>query len=93
MDSATISEIFRNLVPIVLMIGLFLFARLALKSKNLRSVEAGIAISLIMWAVSETLHVMSLLGALEGETTEDMVEVIHTAAMVAFGVFIVLRLK
>ncbi len=93
MDITTISEIIRNLVPFVLMIGLFLFARLALRSKNLRSVEAGIAIALIIWAVSETLHAMFLLGALKGETTEDMVEVLHTVAMVAFGVFIVLRLK
>ena len=81
-----------DLVPILLIIALIIFVRLAIKSKSISSLQAQLSIFLIIWIVAELLRALLVIGVIT--TTPDLELLgleIHTVSMVAFGAFILLR--
>jgi len=79
-------------VPIALGIAFVLFAWLAIKSKTIRSLQAQLAIFILIWDVAEFLRSLLLLNVINASASLQLLGLeIHTAAMVLFGAFILLR--
>jgi hypothetical protein len=79
-------------VPIALAIAFILFAWLGIKSKTIRSLQAQLAIFILIWDVAELLRSLLLLKVINASASLQLLGLeIHTAAMVSFGVFIILR--
>lgn len=92
MDLVAISSITRNLVPIMLIIALFLFMRLGIRAKSLRSVQAELSIFIVIWVIAELIRAMLLLGITETDPTLEFLSMItHTISMIAFGFFMTFR--
>ena len=81
-----------DLVPIALIFALILFVRLALKSRTLSSLQTQLSIFLIIWIVSELLRAFIVIGIISENPSLDLLGFeIHTASMVAFGLFLLFR--
>jgi hypothetical protein len=79
-------------VPIALAIAFILFARLAIKSKTVRSLQAQLSIFILIWDVAELLRSLLLLNVISASASLQLLGLeIHTIAMVAFGAFMLLR--
>jgi hypothetical protein len=79
-------------VPIVLVVALVVFSNLAFKSKSLNSLQAQLSIFLIIWTVAEILRSLITVGIISATYSTELFGLeVHTAAMVAFGFFIVFR--
>jgi len=80
------------LVPVSLIIAFILFARLAIVSKSIRSLQAQLSIFIIVWIVAELLRSLLLLNVISASASLQLLGLeIHTAAMLAFGVFMLSR--
>ena len=87
-----ISSALRNLVPVMLVVALVLFARLAIKSKSLSSLQSQLSVFLMIWIVAELLRALLAVGLIAATSTLQILGFeIHTAAMVAFGGFLIFR--
>jgi hypothetical protein len=87
-----VSEALRNLVPLMLIVALILFARLAIKSKSLSSLQSQLSVFLMIWIVAELLRALLALGLVAATPALQLLGFeIHTAAMVAFGGFLLFR--
>lgn len=87
-----VSDTLRNFVPVMLVIALILFARLAFKSKGLSSLQSQLSIFLIIWIIAELLRALLNLGLIAATSALQLLGFeIHTVAMVAFGVFLLFR--
>jgi hypothetical protein len=87
-----ISDSLRNIVPVMLIVALVLFVRLAIKSKSLSSLQTQLSIFLIIWTVAELLRAFLDIGVLAASASLQLLGFeIHTAAMVAFGGFLLFR--
>jgi hypothetical protein len=79
-------------VPLALAIAFILFARLAIKSKTIRSLQAQLAIFILIWDLAELLRSLLLLNVISASTSLQLLGFeIHTVAMVSFGVFMIFR--
>jgi hypothetical protein len=79
-------------VPAGLIISLFLFGRLALKSKSLLSLQTQLSIFLIIWIAAELLRSLLVLNLIQASLQLQLIGFeIHTVAMVTFGAFLLLR--
>lgn len=88
----TLPEASTYAVPIVLAITLLIFARLAIKSKTISSLQSQMSIFLIIWVVAELLRSLLLLHIFTAPPSLQLLGFeIHTAAMIAFGFFIIFR--
>lgn len=82
----------RDLVSLPLIISMILFARLAIKSKSVASLQAQLSIFLMIWIAAELLRSFQTLGIINASTSLQLLGLeIHTAAMIAFGGFIFFR--
>jgi len=80
------------LVPVTLAIAFILFARLAIVSKSLRTLQAQLSIFVLIWVVAELLRSLLLLNVISATLAMQTLGLeIHTAAMVAFGAFMLSR--
>jgi len=80
------------LVPVSLIIAFMLFARLAIVSKSIRSLQTQLSIFIIVWIAAELLRSLLLLNIISASTSLQVLGLeIHTAAMIAFGVFMLSR--
>jgi hypothetical protein len=80
------------LVPVSLAIAFILFARLAIVSKSLRTLQAQLSIFILIWIAAELLRSLLLLNVFSASASLQLLGLeIHTAAMVAFGVFMLSR--
>ena len=87
-----ISSALRNLVPVMLVVALVLFARLAIKSKSLSSLQSQLSVFLMIWIVAELLRALLAVGLIAATPALQLLGFeIHTAAMVAFGGFLLFR--
>lgn len=87
-----ISTPLRNLVPVMLVVTFFLFARLAIKSKSLSSLQSQLSLFLMIWIVAEMLRALIGLGVIAATPALQLLGFeIHTLAMVAFGGFLMFR--
>jgi hypothetical protein len=88
----TIPETATYLVPVTLIIAFILFARLAIVSKSIRTLQAQLSIFIIVWIVAELLRSLLLLNVISASESMQLLGLeIHTAAMLAFGVFMLSR--
>ena len=79
-------------MPIALGIAFILFARLAIKSKTIRSLQAQLSIFILIWDVAELLRSLLLLNVISASASLQLLGLeIHTVAMVAFGTFMLVR--
>jgi hypothetical protein len=79
-------------VPIALAIAFILFARLAIKSKSISSLQAQLSIFILIWDIAELLRSLLLLNVISASPSLQLFGLeLHTFAMVAFGVFIISR--
>ena len=80
------------LIPIALIIAFILFARLAIISKSLRTLQAQLSIFILIWVAAELLRSLLLLNVISASASLQLLGLeVHTAAMVAFGVFMLSR--
>jgi hypothetical protein len=80
------------LVPVALAVAFILFARLAIVSKSLRTLQAQLSIFILIWIVAELLRSLLLLNVISASLAMQTLGLeIHTAAMVAFGAFMLSR--
>jgi|SRR5579872_1380332 len=80
------------MVPISLGIAFILFARLAVVSKSIRTLQAQLSIFILIWDAAELLRSLLLLNVFTASEPLQLLGLeIHTAAMVAFGVFMLSR--
>jgi hypothetical protein len=87
-----ISVALRNLVPVMLIVALVLFARLAIKSKSLSSLQSQLSAFLMIWIVAELLRALLAVGLVAATPALQLLGFeIHTVAMVAFGGFLLFR--
>lgn len=87
-----ISDSLRNLVPVILLIAFLLFARLAIKSKSLSSLQSQLSVFLMIWIVAELLRALLNAGMIAATPALQLLGFeIHTLAMVAFGGFLLFR--
>ena len=83
----TLPETATYLVPVTLIVAFILFARLAIISKSIRSLQAQLSIFIIVWIVAELLRSLLLLNVFSASASLQTLGLeIHTAAMLAFGV-------
>jgi len=88
----TIPETATYFVPVTLIIALIPFGRLAIISKSIRSLQAQLSIFIIVWIVAELLRSLLLLNVISASSSLQTLGLeIHTAAMLAFGVFMLSR--
>ena len=88
----TLPETATYFVPVTLTIAFILFARLAIISKSIRSLQAQLSIFIIVWIVAELLRSLLLLNVISASAFLQTLGLeIHTAAMLAFGVFMLSR--
>jgi hypothetical protein len=88
----SLPDLASDLVPIALIIALFIFVRLAFLSKSIRSLQAQLSIFLIIWIVAELLRALLVIGIVSTTPQLELLGFeIHTASMVAFGLFLLLR--
>lgn len=79
-------------VPIALGVAFLLFAWLAIKSKTIRSLQAQLAIFILIWDIAELLRSLLLLNVINASASLQLLGLeIHTVAMVIYGAFILLR--
>jgi hypothetical protein len=82
----------RDAVPIALIVALILFARLAIKSRSLSSLQSQLSIFLVIWTIAELLRSLLILNLISASYSLQLLGFeIHTAAMIAFGVFMLSR--
>jgi len=87
-----ISDALRNFVPLMLIVALILFARLAIKSKSLSSLQSQLSVFLMIWIVAELLRALLNAGLIAATSALQLLGFeIHTVAMVAFGGFLLFR--
>jgi hypothetical protein len=87
-----ISGSLRNFVPVMLVVALVLFARLAVRSKSLSSLQSQLSIFLMIWIAAELLRALLNAGVITATPALQLLGFeIHTLAMVAFGVFLLFR--
>jgi len=87
-----VSDALRNLVPVMLVVSLILFARLAIKSRSLSSLQSQLSVFLMIWIVAELLRALLAVGLVAATPALQLLGFeIHTAAMVAFGGFLLFR--
>jgi hypothetical protein len=80
------------LVPVALAIAFILFARLAIIAKSIRTLQAQLSIFILIWVAAELLRSLLLLNVIAASLALQTLGLeIHTAAMVAFGVFMLSR--
>jgi hypothetical protein len=88
----TLPETATYLVPVSLIIAFILFARLAIISRSIRSLQAQLSIFILVWVIAELLRSLLLLNIISASVTLQTLGLeIHTVAMVAFGVFMLSR--
>lgn len=88
----TLPETATYLVPVTLIVAFILFARLALISKSMRTLQAQLSIFIIIWIVAELLRSLLLLNVFSASAWLQTLGLeIHTAAMLAFGIFMLSR--
>lgn len=88
-----IAGVLINLVPAGLVVALAFFLRLAMTSKTWRSLQAQLSVFMSVWIVAELVRALVALGLIRGSADLTTIGiVIHTSAMVLFGVFIILRI-
>lgn len=79
-------------VPIALTLALIIFIALALRSKSASSLQAQMSIFLIIWIVAELIRSLLVVGVIAVTYETELIGLeIHTAAMIAFGLFMVFR--
>ncbi len=87
-----ISTALRNLVPVMLVVAFVLCARLAIKSRSLSSLQSQLSVFLMIWIVPEMLRALIDLGVVVATPALQLLGFeMHTAAMVAFGGFLLFR--
>jgi hypothetical protein len=87
-----ISEFTRNLVPVIMIMSLVLFARLALKVRSLSSLQAELAIFAIIFIAAELPRSLIALRVITVSPETSLLGLLaHTTSMIAFGVLIVWR--
>jgi hypothetical protein len=87
-----ISDALRNFVPVMLVVAFVLFARLAIKSKSLSSLQSQLSVFLMIWIVAELLRAMIDVGMIAATSALQLLGLeIHTLAMIAFGGFLLFR--
>jgi hypothetical protein len=87
-----ISDALRNFVPVMLVVAFVLFARLAIKSKSLSSLQSQVSVFLMIWIVAELLRALLDIGMIAATPALQLLGFeIHTVAMVAFGGFLLFR--
>ncbi len=87
-----ISGALRNLVPVMLIVALILFARLAIKSRSLSSLQSQLSIFLMIWIAAELLRALLVTRLITATPALQLFGFeIHTLAMVAFGGFLLFR--
>lgn len=80
------------MVPIALAIAFILFARLAIVSKSIRTLQAQLSIFILIWIAAELLRSLLLLNVINASLSLELFGLeVHTVAMVAFGVFMLSR--
>jgi hypothetical protein len=80
------------LVPVTLALALVIFAWLAIRSKSISSLQAQLSIFIIIWIVAELLRSLLLLNVISATPSMQLLGLeIHTAAMLAFGFFMLFR--
>jgi small-conductance mechanosensitive channel len=85
-------DVASDLVPIALIIALVIFVSLAIKSKSIRSLQAQLSIFLIIWIVAELLRALLVIGLISTTPALELLGFeIHTASMVLFGLFLLVR--
>jgi hypothetical protein len=88
----TLPEASALLVPVVLTIALILFLILAIQAKTIKSLQAQLSIFLVIWAVAELLRALLTIGFISATLQNELIGLeIHTAAMLAFGLFMIFR--
>jgi len=87
-----ISADLRKFVPVMLVVALVLFARLAIKSRSLSSLQSQLSVFLIIWIVAELLRALVNAGVIAPAPGLQLLGFeIHTLSMVAFGAFLLFR--
>ncbi len=87
-----ISSALRNFVPVMLVVALLLFARLAIKSRSVSSLQSQLSVFLMIWIVAELLRALLNAGIIaEAPGLQLLGFEIHTLSMVAFGAFLLFR--
>ncbi len=87
-----VSGALRNLVPVMLVVALVLFARLAIKSKSLSSLQSQLSVFLMIWIIAELLRALISVGMITATPALQLLGLeVHTLAMVAFGGFLLFR--
>ncbi len=80
------------LVPVALAIAFILFARLAIVSKSIRTLQAQLSIFILIWIAAELLRSLLLLNVFSASLALQTFGLeVHTVAMIAFGVFMLSR--
>jgi hypothetical protein len=88
----TLPDVATYMVPIALAIAFILFTRLAIIAKSLRTLQAQLSIFILIWITAELLRSLLLLNIINASVAMQTLGLeIHTAAMVAFGVFMLSR--
>lgn len=88
----TLPDAATYLVPIALIIAFVLFARLAIISKSIRTLQAQLSIFILIWIVAELLRSLLLLNVFSASLSLQLFGLeLHTAAMLAFGIFMLSR--
>ena len=87
-----VSGSLRNFVPVMLVVAFVLFARLAIKSRSLSSLQSQLSAFLMIWIVAELLRALLNFGMIASTPALQLLGFeIHTVAMVAFGGFLLFR--
>jgi hypothetical protein len=87
-----VSAALRNFVPVMLVVALLLFARLAIKSRSMSSLQSQLSVFLMIWIIAELLRALLNVGVIAATAALQLLGFeIHTVAMVAFGGFLLFR--
>ena len=88
----TLPDVATYMVPIALAIAFILFARLAIISKSIRTLQAQLSIFILIWIGAELLRSLLLLNVFAASYSLELFGLeVHTVAMVVFGVFMLSR--
>src|SRR6266508_3751461 len=88
MTSDPVVSIFESLDLVLILLAFAVFARLAIKGKNIGGFRFQLSIFLLIWVVSEIPHIAETLGFLATAGYEDTGLYLHATSMALFALFV-----
>jgi hypothetical protein len=83
-----IIDVFETFSLIMILFAFAIFARLAIKGKNIGSFRFQLSAFMLIWALSEVPHIFSTLGLIDTASYSDIGLYFHATSMGVFALFV-----